>query len=92
MKIKAVIFSLLLCSFAFAGPHSSECVKAMVDHLKADKYDKAFDAVLDDSPFLKGNVNVSNLKMQYADIPEYRGAVRQARGFRNSRYEDGWNA
>ena len=52
MKIKAVIFSLLLCSFAFAGPHSSECVKAMVDHLKADKYDKAFDAVLDDSPFL----------------------------------------
>ena len=68
MKIKAIIFSLLLCSFAFAGPHSSECVKAMVDHLKADKYDKAFDAVLDDSPFLKGNVNVSNLKMQYATI------------------------
>ena len=68
MKIKSLILCLLLCSFAFAGPHSSECVKAMVDHLKADKYDKAFDAVLDDSPFLKGNVNVSNLKMQYATV------------------------
>ncbi|WP_290726759.1 hypothetical protein [Fibrobacter sp. UBA2449] len=68
MKIKSLILCLLLCSFAFAGPHSSECVKAMVDYLKADKYDKAFDAVLDDSPFLKGNVNVSNLKMQYATI------------------------
>ena len=68
MKLKSIILTLLLCSFAFAGPHSSECVKKMVDHLKADKYDKAFDAVLDDSPFLKGNVNVSNLKMQYATI------------------------
>ena len=68
MKIKSIILTLLLCSFAFAGPHSSECVKKMVDYLKADKYDKAFDAVLDDSPFLKGNVNVSNLKMQYATI------------------------
>ena len=68
MKIKSIILTLLLCSFAFAGPHSSECVKAMFDHLKAEKYDKAFDAVLDDSPFLKGNVNVSNLKMQYATV------------------------
>jgi hypothetical protein len=68
MKIKSIILTLLLCSFAFAGPHSSECVKAMVDNLKAEKYDKAFDAVLDDSPFLKGNVNVSNLKMQYATV------------------------
>ena len=68
MKIKSIILTLLLCSFAFAGPHSSECVKAMVENLKTDKFDKAFDAVLDDSPFLKGNVNVSNLKMQYATI------------------------
>ena len=68
MKIKSIILTLLLCSFAFAGPHSSECVKAMVDHLKAEKYDKAFDAVLDDSTFLKGTVNVSNLKMQYATV------------------------
>ena len=68
MKIKLIILSLLLCSFAFAGPHSSNCVKAMVDHLKTDKFDKAFDALLDDSPFLKGNVNVANLKMQYATI------------------------
>lgn len=68
MKIKLIIFSLLLCSFAFAGPHSSACAKAMVDNLKAEKYDKAFDAVLDDSPFLKGNVNVANLKMQYTTV------------------------
>ncbi len=68
MKIKLIILSLLLCTFAFAGPHSSNCVKAMVDHLKTDKFDKAFDALLDDSPFLKGNVNVSNLKMQYATV------------------------
>ena len=68
MKIKTIILSLLLCSFAFAGPHSSECVKTMVEHLKADKFDKAFEAILDDSPFLKGNVNVTNLKMQYATV------------------------
>ena len=68
MRIKAIILSLLLCSFAFAGPHSSDCVKAMVENLKAGKFDKAFEAVLDDSPFLKGNVNVANLKMQYATI------------------------
>lgn len=68
MRIKAIILSLLLCSFVFAGPHSSDCVKAMVENLKAGKFDKAFEAVLDDSPFLKGNVNVANLKMQYATI------------------------
>jgi len=68
MKFKSIILSLLLCSFAFAGPHSSECAKKMLDQLKAGKYDKAFDAVLDESPFIKGNVNVSNIKMQYTTL------------------------
>lgn len=68
MKIRSIILSLLLCSFAFAGPHSSECVKQMVEQLKAGKYDKAFDAVLDESPFIKGNVNVANIKMQYTTL------------------------
>jgi hypothetical protein len=68
MRIKSIILTLLLCSFAFAGPHSSECVKKMVDFLKAEKYDKAFDAVLDESPFIKGNVNVTNIKMQYTTV------------------------
>ena len=68
MKIKTIILSLLLCSFAFAGPHSSECVKKMVDQLKAGKYDAAFEAILDESPFIKGSVNVPNIKMQYTTL------------------------
>jgi len=68
MKFKSLILMLALCSFAFAGPHSSECAKKMVDELKAGAYDKAFDAIFDDSPYLKGNINVSNIKMQYTTL------------------------
>lgn len=68
MKIKSVLLSLCLCSFAFAGPHSSDCVKKMVDFLKVEKYNEAFDAIMDDSPYLKGNINVTNVKMQYATL------------------------
>ncbi len=68
MKIKSIVLSLCLCSFAFAGPHSSDCVKKMVDMLKQDKFDKAFEAVLDNSPFIMGSSNVSNIKMQYTTV------------------------
>lgn len=65
MKIRSFILALCLSSFAFAGPHSSDCIKKFVDLLKQDQFDKAFDAVLDNSPFLMGNINVANVKMQY---------------------------
>ncbi|PWJ63328.1 MULTISPECIES: hypothetical protein [unclassified Fibrobacter] len=68
MKIKSILLSLCLCSFAFAGPHSSDCVKKMVDFLKVEKFNEAFDAVLDNSPFIAGNVNVANVKMQYTNV------------------------
>jgi hypothetical protein len=40
----------------------------MVDQLKAGKYDAAFEAILDESPFIKGSVNVPNIKMQYTTL------------------------
>ncbi len=65
MKIKSILLTLCLCAFAFAGPHSDGCVKNLVDQLKQAEYDKAFDAILDNSPFIMGTSNVANIKMQY---------------------------
>lgn len=66
MKIRTILLSLCFCGLAFAGPYSSDCVKKMVDLLKQDQYEKAFDAILDNSPFIMGSSNVANIKMQYS--------------------------
>lgn len=68
MKIKSILLALCLSTFAFAGPHSSDCVKNFVDLLKQEQYDKAFDAILDNSPYITGSVNIANLKMQYTTL------------------------
>ena len=68
MKLKVFLMSLFFGVIAYAGPHSSECIKSMVDMLKQGKYDAAFEAVLDNSPFIKSNVNTDNLKMQFTSF------------------------